>query len=294
MSSSNYEQTVIINSIALSGVTSVNGSYGINEKPIKVAGVGFIDALVDGPMEGTFSISRKMVSTDPLLATNVVGDYLFDNKYISGAILYNNDTKGFGFSKGRITNYTVSCSVGEVPDIKTDIRVFGDLGSGINVEPPTVEHPKIQFPNQGSISVSVSDFVTSDAVTDFSYTRSLNLQPVYGIPKGTNADWIANEPATYSNLDPVQTDILYPIETDISFTMIADEYEPRQMKDKFEKASKTDVVIEIRDSATNDMVNSFTGKNVRLIGETTNASVEGELTISLSYKGYEPLHNPVS
>ena len=103
MSSSNYEQTVIINSIALSGVTSVDGSYGINEKPIKVAGVGFIDALVDGPMEGTFSVSRKMVSADPILETNVIGEYRFDKEYISGAILYENETKGFGFTKGRIT-----------------------------------------------------------------------------------------------------------------------------------------------------------------------------------------------
>ena len=68
MSYSNYEQTVIINNVALSGVESVDGSYGISERPIRVAGVGFIDALVDQPLEGNFSISRKMVSRDPLAA----------------------------------------------------------------------------------------------------------------------------------------------------------------------------------------------------------------------------------
>ena len=47
MSFSNYEQTVIIDSVALSGVIDVNGSYGISERPIKAAGVGFIDALVE-------------------------------------------------------------------------------------------------------------------------------------------------------------------------------------------------------------------------------------------------------
>jgi len=291
MSFSNYEQTVIIDSIALSGVVDVNGSYGISERPIKVAGVGFIDALVDSPMEGNFSISRKMVSSDPLLKLNVIGDYLYDEDYISGAILYDNGTKGFGFTKGRITNYSVSCTVGGIPDIKTEITVFGNLGSGILAQ-ATEDHPPIQFPNQGSISVAVSDF-TVDSISDFSYSRTLNLQPVYALPRGSSSDWASADPASTTNQDPVQVDTMYPVETDINFTMVAHEYQARRMKDRIQSAPKSDVVIEIRDSQDNSMINSFTGKNVRLIGETTSASVDGELSISLSYKGYETLHNPV-
>lgn len=293
MSSSNYEQTVIIDSVALSGVSSVDGSYGITERPIKVAGVGFIDAFVGGPTEGTFSISRQMVSRDPLLKMNPIGEYLYDSQYVSGAILYENDTKGFGFTKGRVTRYSVSCNVGQLPEINTNIRVFGDLGSGVMMTPASVEHPPIQFPNQASISVTVSDF-TTDAITSFNYSRGLNLVPLYAIPKGTSSDWSAGTAASYANEDPIQIDTQYPIETDISFTVIAEDYQARQMKDKFKGASKTDVVIDIKDGQDGSMINSFTGKNVRLIGETTNASVEGELQISLSYKGYETLHNPVS
>ena len=40
MSYSNYEQTVIINGHRLLGVQSVDGNYGISEKPVRVAGVG--------------------------------------------------------------------------------------------------------------------------------------------------------------------------------------------------------------------------------------------------------------
>ena len=42
------------------------------------------------------------------------------------------------------------------------------------------------------------------------------------------------------------------------------------------------------------MINAFTGQNVRLISESLNSSIEGEMSISLTYKGYEPLHNRVS
>ena len=73
MSYSNYEQSVIIDGYKLLGVQSVYGNYGISEKPVRVAGVGFIDATIDSPLQGNFSINRKMVSTDPLLGTNSFG-----------------------------------------------------------------------------------------------------------------------------------------------------------------------------------------------------------------------------
>jgi hypothetical protein len=53
-------------------------------------------------------------------------------------------------------------------------------------------------------------------------------------------------------------------------------------------------VINIRDAKTDEMMNSFTGHNVRLISESINTSVEGEMSISLTYKGYDTLFNPVS
>ncbi len=292
MSYSNYEQTVIINNVALSGVESVDGSYGISERPIRVAGVGFIDALVDQPLEGNFSISRKMVSRDPLLALD--GDsYAYDEQEISGAILYDNATKGFGFTKGRVNKYSVSCGVGDIPNIQTDITVYGNLGKDVLVEQATASHPPIQFPDQSSISINVSDFQI-DAISDFSYSRALNLNPVYALPKGEESDWNNSDPPSTPNMEPVQIDTQYPIETDISFTMIANEYQIREMKDRVAAAPKSTVVIEIKDAKDGSMINSFTGQNVRLISESVQSSVAGEMAISLSYKGYETLHNPAS
>ena len=131
MSYSNYEQTIVVNGYALSGVTNIDGSYGISEKPIKVAGVGFIDALIEKPLEGNFSISRQMVGFDPLLETNILGKYSFDENNLSGVILYDDNSKGFGFKNGRINSYSISCSVGQIPEIQTDITVYGELGKNV-------------------------------------------------------------------------------------------------------------------------------------------------------------------
>jgi hypothetical protein len=444
MSYSNHEQTVIINGYRLNGVQSVDGSYGISERPIKVAGVGFIDSIVDSPLEGNFSINRKMVSADPLLSTNSVGKYDMDEQEISGAILYQDNTKGFGFTKARVSRYSVTCSVGEIPDIQTDITVYGNLGSNVlKVDPYSVDvssqyypfdgdyvyntnvqgeildegenlkqswndnsliisdyiynslnprtrdvielletntddaggvktenyeayinansdllnfyndpanlwdyesdgipeliqtktkvefgeshwinvgqsegrdmyysyikhtlglgkdaffmngygnlitnsHPQTKYPDQSSIKIKVSDFEI-DAVSDFSYTRTINLVPVYAIPKGLAGEMVNN------NLDPIQVDTQYPIETDINFNIIVDEYEIREIKDRLQSAPKSNVEIEILDAQDNSQViNSFTGYNVRLISESINSTIEEQMNISLTFKGYESLHN---
>ena len=153
-------------------------------------------------------------------------------------------------------------------------------------------HPPIQFPDQSSIKVKVSDFEI-DAISDFSFSRTLNLSPIYAIHQGDSQDW-ENGKSSLPNLEPVQIDTQYPIETDINFTMIAQSYQIREIKDRIQSAPKSDVSIEIRDSKTNEMISHLVGENVRLISESITSSVAEEMSISLTYKGYEASHNPVS
>lgn len=472
MSYSNYQQSVIINGYELQGVQSVSASYGISEKPVQVAGIGFVDALIDKPLEGTFSINRKMVSQDPLLEKNVLGEYKFDEEEIDGAILYDNKSKGFSFTQARVSRYSVSCSSGEIPDIQTDITVYGRLGknalevvesnniiqslgasgslfgyvsswffkSKINSEnfiqnsvfylnkdtatdqggwiehtffgsikisllrnykqevwfkmnddasvdddtsglwfyasneimgssyvdsressqvvpsgwvewfgpgsmsasykaiiyhhsnsqyygirennsfdlishqafstgtipeiivPDRIEtenflnyitqtNPEIQYPDQSSIRVNIGDF-SSDAVSDFSYTRTINTTPLYALPRGNYENWAQNESAAYQNLNPVQIDTQYPIEVDVNITIIVDEYQVREIKDRVQAAPKSDVEIQILDAQDKTkLINSFNLIDARLISESISSSIEEEMSISLTYKGYESYRN---
>jgi len=293
MSYSNYEQTVIINGHKLLGVQSVDGSYGINEKPIRVAGVGFIDAVPNAPLQGNFSVNRKMVGKDPLLETDSQGKYIYDEAEIDGVIMYDNDTKGFGFTKGRVSRYNVTCSVGNVPDIQTDITVYGNLGKNVSMNPTISENQIVQYPDQSSIKLFISDF-SVDAVVDFSYSRSINILPVYALSKGDSQTWTNNQVIEDPKLEPVQMDTQYPIETDITVTMIASEYEIREIKDRLQSAPRSDVTIQICDANDHsDIINSFVGRNVRLISESLNSTIDGQMNISLSYKSYETHHNEI-
>jgi len=396
MSYSNYDQTVIINGHRLLGVQGVDGSYGISEKPVRVAGVGFVDAIVNTPLEGNFSIKRKMVGRDPLLETDSLGKYIFDEQEIDGVIAYDDNSKGFGFTRGRVSRYSVTCRVGEVPDIQTDIVVYGDLGKNVLAETAyfqdlnsihytftldqeydyfkvclanlqTIEgwesysvgrdvteewragelyitqeeydslysttkfsrrerrvrgasttiysahlgkdsfvlgderyinsvknlEKEIEFPDQSSIKLIVSDF-SIDAVLDFSYSRSINVLPVYALARGGEAAWNAKTKIDSLSLEPVQIDTQYPIETDITVTMIANEYQVREIKDRLQNAPKSNVAIQICDAKDHsNVINSFVGKNVRLISESINSTTEEEMNITLSYKSYESYHNQI-
>jgi hypothetical protein len=268
-----------------------------------------------------------------------------------------------------VSKYSVTCSVGSLPNLQTDITVYGDLGKNVsktsaymvnqdhlyypfnaedgytvaivylngqdvtaswndaslevdydtyhdlngetifrrrnaskviylgrdafNFEVNNVTHPDqdILFPDQSSIKLNISDF-TIDAVLDFSYSRAINVLPVYGLTKGGVDIWDTGSAIEHPNIEPVQIDTQYPIETDITVTMIADTYQIREIKDRIQSAPRTDLSIDICDAQDHsNIINSFVGKNVRLISEQINSTINEEMNISLSYKSYESYHN---
>lgn len=378
MSFSNYEQRVIINNDELMGVQSVDGSYSINQKPINIAGVGFVDSIVASPMVGNFNISRKMTGTDPLLVKNALNKYRFDEEDITGVILYDAGNKGFGFTQGRVTSYSVTCNVGEIPEIQTGIITYGKMGANVvsgssfqintdhkyypflpggfyvetivflgsrlsenvvtsdwnnnsllitydqyeSLEEYTIfrkrgnikwivlgkdafefmpyggssdapgsatlnPRQEIRYPDQSSIKVTINDFQI-DPISAFSFSRNIRIRPIYALPKGNIRNWYEDSSPNHKNLEPIQIDTIYPIETDVNLTMIAEEYEIREIKDRIQDAPISNVDIEIYDAFDhNVLINSYTAHNARLIGETINGSIGGELSISLTYKGFE-------
>ena len=78
---SNYEQQFYLSGILLSGVTSLDGGYSIDESPINIIGKGYTYPVRQNPLVGNFNISKYYIGKDPLL------DYTGDSP-ISGSINY--------------------------------------------------------------------------------------------------------------------------------------------------------------------------------------------------------------
>lgn len=161
-----YEQKFFINGTQLSGVQSVNGSYGIQEKPINILGWGHVGGgsfypdpsyildshngfildedgfnfVIDNPcvvdnhkrypshLAVLNAPLEGSFSINSVLASrDMFVDFTGDNPF-TGSIHYGSNY--FGFESGYVTSHSVACSIGQLPTTSTNIRVFGDIGGG--------------------------------------------------------------------------------------------------------------------------------------------------------------------
>lgn len=256
---SNYDQSVIINGFRLSGVQDLNGSYTIQKTPINILGQGHVLSLLNAPTEGNFSFSRNMISEDPLL--NLTG-----NSGFSGTIDYLE--KSFGFSGGYLTSYSVSCGIGQIPTINTDITVFGDIGSGLSHD-ATGTHPAIYTPSQGSIFIECEGTGTN-RITSFDYNINVNREPIYKV--GSKA--------------PVEVCLIKPLEMTANFTLSVDDYETKRVLDILESPQTSNIKVLIKSADLSQTLQTYEIANASLISETLSSTTEEEMTVNLSYQGY--------
>lgn len=255
----NYEQQFYLSGIPLSGVTNLNGSYSINENPINIIGKGFTYPVRQGAMVGNFSIQKYYIGQDPLLS--YTGDHP-----ISGSINFND--KSFGFESGYLTEYSVSAGIGRIPESNASIVVYGDIGSGIDAY-GSMAHPKIEIPNQGSISLNATGY-QSNRITDFSYSMRINRSPVYKI----------------GSPFPVQVDRSFPISQEATFAIEVDDYEISRIQEYLIKPKQQKIVIELKNPINSSKIESFEIQKARLLSQSISSDSQDLMTVNLTYAGY--------
>jgi hypothetical protein len=257
----NYEQQFYLSGVQLSGVTSIDGGYSIQEEPINIIGQGYVFPVRQGPLVGEFSISRYFIGEDLFL--NFTGDHP-----ISGSINFN-DTQRFGFVSGYLNQYSVSAGVGSIPTSNASITVYGDIGEGINAY-GTNEHPIIQIPNQGSITVDCSGYQTN-RVTQFSYTMRIDREALYKI----------------GSPYPIQVDRKCPIYQEASFEIECNDFEVSRIREYLVKPKmQSSLNLSFKNPINENSVETFTINNARLLDQKLSTSSDDLITINLRYAGY--------
>lgn len=256
---SSYEQQFYLSGILLSGVTSINGGYSIDESPINILGKGYTYPVRQRPLVGDFSISKYYIGQEPLL--NYTGDHP-----ISGSVNYGD--KNFGFESGYLTQYSVSASLSSIPTASASISVYGDIGSGINAS-GSISHPPIQIPNQGSISINSEGYQTN-RVTDFSYTMRIDRIPHYKI----------GSPFAF------QVDRACPITQEARFTIDVDDIEMKKIRENLIKPSMQDLTISFANPINNNEIEKFEIKNARVLSRSIRGGSTDILSMELTYAGY--------
>ena len=293
MSFSNYETSIVIGMHnppgnhggvhEMVGVTSANGSYSITEEPYTIAGFGFVDSFLSAAPEGSFTVSRKLITSDPF--TNGTFD---DRNYFSGAIKYGE--KGFGFRKGRLSKYSISCGIDEIPNINTEFRVLGEIGP--HLMPTVTETPTIlEIPSQGSLKVfctpsGSTEIFETNHVHHFSYDKTINLEQIYALPTGSEDMWNQTGKIDLSNTEAIQVDIVDPIEIDFKFSIVIKDHDTKKLRDRLIATEANSIAIEIQNPEDGTVINRFEAPYARLLSENVSATTEDEVVADLSFKSY--------
>lgn len=260
----NYEQKLYINEHEVLGVTDINGSYQINEDPIHIIGQGFTHQVKNGPMAGDFQLSKYYIGNDILLSYT-------GSESINGSIHYGD--KSFGFEDGYLTEYSLSCAIGQIPTATASIKVYGDIGSGINAS-GSETIPEIQIANQGSIHINVNGFQTN-RVSDFSYNVRVNRVPVYAI----------------GSPFPVMVQHQFPIVQECSVTLEIFDYEIPSLRSFLKKPVSQELTITLDNPISNTNIDKFTLKHAKLLNQSLSSSVGNSMLVNLTYIDY--INSPI-
>lgn len=249
-------------------------------------------AVINSPLQGSFSINSILISEDFMFK------YIGDNPF-AGSIHHGD--KFFGFYNGYVNSHSVSCSVGSLPIVNTSITVFGDIGGdpdyfvikdeneedgflksedGLSLATEATigdrslsakgnkEFPDIKITDHKSISLKIGG-AEIDRVMSFNHSMRAGLRPIYKI----------------GSPEPVQVDLVWPITSQTQFSIEVDEYEYKRLRRYLISPTLHDLAIKIHD-CTGTKIQHYTVIQARLISESISASVNGRLTVNLSYNSY--------
>lgn len=294
----NYENTFFMGQTALSGIVSVDGSYNLSVKPINAIGVGYLKQILAEVPSATVSVSRYLVNNDPVFELTGNGaNHLAES--INGGLTYNN--KNFAFQNAYLKSYSISCSVGEIPQIQSEFDIFGNIGSGYNPS-GNIASQGVFVPQVKNIIVNCNNSSTN-RVKNFSIGFDCPNVPIY-VLRETNAEY------------PVEVHNEYPIAVNGSFSLEVDDYQTKDVFDilnsnmvtNFSVAISGTVLktfvlttfdgIELVTSDTNETlitykieedsipIYTFSTNDAVITSEQINSSADDVLSVKVSYKSY--------
>ena len=293
----NYENTFYLNGVALSGISSVDGSYSIDYKPINILGKGYIKQIIASVPTANLSINRYLINNDPVF--NLTGDGNFNlAQSISGGLYYQN--KSFAFSNAYLNSFGITCTVGEVPQISSSFDIYGNIGP-ISNPSGSGNAGGVFVPQVKNIVVNCKDSSTN-RVKDFSLDFNCPKSPIYGLSE-TSAEI------------PIEVHNIFPIEVVSSFTLDVDDYETKKLFDDLTSDTSSTFVISVSGALLQDeplttwngiqlttwnavplysalksqgglRIFDFTGSNAKIVSEEINSNADDLLSVKLSYKTY--------
>jgi hypothetical protein len=193
---------------------------------------------------------------------NFTGDSSFSGNFSYGG-------KSYSFESGYLTSYSVSCGVGDVPQVTARVSVWCGLNSGASVLTGEVDDG-LFIPSPRSITVSGMDFA-SNRVRSINYSIDISRQPIYSLEGGIKAESV---------------NFISPLNISASVDMEIGDSNMRNSYSYAENFASDNVNIIIKDRTLVNTVANFSIPNAQLLGETIQSSADGQPVKNLTFGGF--------
>lgn len=251
-----YSDYLVISGVRLSGVQNISFNYSVGEEAVLNAGKGFNATTLTAPTAVQANIDKFLVNNDYVTGltglTDINGQFVYGSNYLN-------------FNSGVLRGYTVSASVGSLPEIAFDIGIYGDI-SGSNGAISYSADNSVYDVNQNNITVTFDKSATN-AIQGFTYSENYNYAPIYGM----------NEEGR-----PSEIRLLAPITQEMEISIEVDDLE---FENNFSFLSGA------KDRARNVSVtvgnNTFSMSNAILVGESKSLSVNDTVVANIRYRGFK-------
>jgi hypothetical protein len=264
----NYDSHFFINGSEVSGINSIDIGYNNAANISKPLGFHRGVATVGGPTSQTLSISRNLVGGNSYLdAASQAPTGSFTGPF-SGSLNY--DGAAYGFQSGYVTNVSVNCAIGAIPQANYNIAVYDELRSGANAS-GTETVAAVFTPTQGDISVTCKGG-TSNRVIGFDYSADVNHKPYYTIG--------SEHPADVKYVGPTRFNAQVQLEVDD--TMPRSGYNFLTAGKDGEGTFSLFFTVANRAGATQLL---YIVPTPVLVSEQLNATADGSLRLTLNYVG---------
>ena len=256
---SNYENKFYIQTQEILGIESININYTNSPIVNKFLGSENGVTTINGPVQQKVSLSRNLIYKDNLL------DYT-GTAPIVGSLNY--DGKFYGFQKGYLDEYMISCAVGNIPKTTVNMTIYDEMTNAKNAAGSTAT-PTIYIPRQGNISITC-DNATTNRVVGFDFAIKTFRKPIYSIGSKIPIQVLTMPILEYSATVQIDVDDAF-LKNSYTFLNI------RQNKN-------LSFSITSRDGL--EVIQSLVMPNASLAGESLSSDTDGGIKLTLNYIGH--------
>ena len=264
-------ENITINGSGIQGVQSISANYSSVAQPLKNLGINNIGFAPQGPQTATLDVQNLLINTvspsAPVTSTEIMQNFTGDLAF-SGVVSHG--PKNFIFTEGYMETYSVSCSIGEIPQVSTSSVIYGEFGTGVLADVPVDAYPSIvNIPSYSSMEINLDTF-TTNRVSSFDVNIATPRVPLYTVGSDVPTGVIAGT----------------PIEVNVNFAIEPDDYEIKNMRFVPDQTVFKNTVITLKKNNSDVTLLTYSFDNMLLTSESFNGGADSNATVNFNMRSF--------